>query len=239
MIPEPLDVAFEGVAEVLLWPDHGARLGVAELTAPCEVTTGAAVAWLLVQSGTGEIDLGVDRADVAERANVFDEPGWSALIAPGDAARVTGDIQAIVIWTPTEREVVTAITPPLTIATEDRGAGTSVRRVRTYVPRGPLICGETLNPPGGWSSWPPHRHDHEEVYVYRFRPDHGFGVAAAYGGEGGDAPRIVRDGAVQRIASGYHPVVAAPGYEMYYLWALAGNDDELVPELDPIHEGSA
>ena len=36
----------------------------------------------------------------------------------------------------------------------------------------------------------------------------------------------MHDGHVQRIASGYHPVVAAPGYAMYYLWALAGREHD-------------
>ena len=46
---------------------------------------------------------------------------------------------------------------------------------------------------------------------------------------------IVRDGHVQRIASGYHPVVAAPGYAMCYLWALAGESTTLTPAYDPVH----
>ena len=46
---------------------------------------------------------------------------------------------------------------------------------------------------------------------------------------------IVRDGHVQRIASGYHPVVAAPGYAMCYLWALAGASTTLTPSYDPVH----
>ena len=42
-----------------------------------------------------------------------------------------------------------------------------------------LIVGETINPPGNWSSYPPHKHDTlvpevevpmEEVYHYRFSP---------------------------------------------------------------------
>ena len=91
-----------------------------------------------------------------------------------------------------------------------------------------------MNQPGGWSSWPPHRHEHEEVYVYRFDPAQGFGVALTYGGAT-ELARIVHDGHVQRIPSGYHPVVAAPGYAMYYLWALAGQSDSLTPILDPVH----
>jgi 5-deoxy-D-glucuronate isomerase len=38
-----------------------------------------------------------------------------------------------------------------------------------------------------------------------------------------DAPVIVRDGSIERIATGWHPVVAPPDCEMYYLRALAGD----------------
>ena len=34
---------------------------------------------------------------------------------------------------------------------------------------------------------------------------------------------------------GYHPVSAPPGYRVYYLWALAGDERRLVPYEDPQH----
>ena len=43
---------------------------------------------------------------------------------------------------------------------------------------------------------------------------------------------VVRDGRIERITSGWHPVVAAPGSDLYYLWALAGADT-LETEFDP------
>jgi 5-deoxy-glucuronate isomerase len=30
-------------------------------------------------------------------------------------------------------------------------------------------------------------------------------------------------------------VVAAPGYDLYYLWVLAGEGRQMVPRLDPRH----
>ena len=45
--------------------------------------------------------------------------------------------------------------------------------------------------------------------------------------------QIVRDGDVIVIPSGYHPVVAAPGYALYYLWVMAGEGRALAPYLDP------
>ena len=104
--------------------------------------------------------------------------------------------------------------------------------MRTYVSEGPLICGETINPPGGWSSWPPHRHEHEEVYLYRFDDTAGFGVQMVYASDPG-APKIVRDGHIERIRGTYHPVVASPKSSMLYVWALAGESMTLTPEPDP------
>ena len=99
---------------------------------------------------------------------------------------------------------------------------------------GELIVGETLNPPGGWSSYPPHRHEHEELYLYRFEPAIGFGVHVSYD-EAADAARVVRDGSIERITDGYHPVVAAPAAAMYYLWALAGDHDTVDTRIDPLY----
>ena len=85
---------------------------------------------------------------------------------------------------------------------------------------------------GGWSGFPPHKHDsdrlpdetqHNEIYNFRFKPDHGFGMQLLGPSDGGmgEAFHIV-DGSTFVINSGYHPCVAAPGYEMYYFTILGG-----------------
>src|SRR5262245_28090947 len=52
-----------------------------------------------------------------------------------------------------------------------------------------LICGETLNTPGCWSSCPPHKHDRfnepfevpmEEIYYFQVDPVQGFGFMRVY-----------------------------------------------------------
>ena len=105
------------------------------------------------------------------------------------------------------------------------------------------MLGETINPPGNWSSYPPHKHDRhappeevalEEVYYYRFKPEGGFGVQLIYD-DHDERAQVVRDGDVVAIPSGYHPVVAAPGYSLYYLWVMAGEGRELAPFFDPRH----
>ena len=53
--------------------------------------------------------------------------------------------------------------------------------------------------------------------------------------QGRERAFMVHDGDVAVIRSGYHPVVAAPGYELYYFWVLAGKGREMAPWLDPDH----
>lgn len=100
---------------------------------------------------------------------------------------------------------------------------------------------------GGWSGFPPHKHDterlpvetrHDEVYNFRFKPDHGFGMQLLEPSDGGigDAFHII-DGSTFAIRSGYHPCVAAPGYEMYYFTILGGMSQRpLVQFFHPTHE---
>jgi 5-deoxy-glucuronate isomerase len=85
---------------------------------------------------------------------------------------------------------------------------------------------------GGWSGFPPHKHEidrlpkesrHNEVYNFRFNPPHGFG-AQFLTPDGQDYGPVyhIRNGSTFIFDKGYHPCVAAPGYEMYYFTILAG-----------------
>ena len=85
---------------------------------------------------------------------------------------------------------------------------------------------------GGWSGFPPHKHDtnrlpdetrHDEVYNYRFRPGHGFGVQVMqYEDDKEGFGYQLFNGSTIAIDKGYHPCVVAPGYEMYYFTILVG-----------------
>lgn len=99
---------------------------------------------------------------------------------------------------------------------------------------------------GGWSGFPPHKHDtdrlptetrHDETYNFRFRPAHGFGLQLVQREDGkiGDAYHIV-DGSTIILDKGFHPCVAAPGYEMYYFTILGGlSQRPLVQFFQPAH----
>ena len=113
--------------------------------------------------------------------------------------------------------------------------------------RGRLLVSELFTVgAGGWSGFPPHKHDtergmeeteYQEVYQFRFNPDHGFGAQFVYKHEDDYGPVYhVRSGSVIAIDRGYHPSVAAPGYEMYYFTVIVGaKSKSLIQKFDPHH----
>ena len=221
-----------GAVDTLLEPGPGARLGVARTDGDVAGETRDAVAWVLVEGGTGTLRVADEIVPVDGREDVFDRAGWSAIVGPGSSFALEGDLRATVVWRAETRPIPSRVIPPDDVSDEERGEGATFRRVRTYVDEGPLIVGETLNPPGLWSPYPPHRHEHEEIYLYRFDPPEGFGMQMRSESDADERGVVVRDGRIERITSGWHPVVAAPGSTLYYLWALAGADS-LETEFDP------
>ena len=135
---------------------------------------------------------------------------------------------------------------PAEIVVHDRGEPGWQRQVHDLVadavPAERLLVGETFTPGGQWSSFPPHKHDGrdgepalEEVYYFRCdRPD-GFGLQGLYSASGEAEAVFVKHGTVVGIPGGYHPVCAAPGTHLYYLWALAGSERRLAMYEDPVH----
>jgi 5-deoxy-glucuronate isomerase len=121
--------------------------------------------------------------------------------------------------------------PPDDVENEHRGKGmlddTSYRIVRcvfdrrTAPPEARLVLGEVITLPGRWSSYPPHHHAQPEIYYYRFAPSGGYGH-----GEVGENVFAIREHDLLRITRERdHAQVAAPGYHMYYLWAIRHLDD--------------
>jgi 5-deoxy-glucuronate isomerase len=107
-----------------------------------------------------------------------------------------------------------------------------------------IVVGETIVIPGNWSGYPSHKHDRyappdetamEEIYHFRFKPDDGFGLQVIYNDDLSIRESyILKDGDSVFIPEGYHPIVAAPGYQLYYLWVMAGPFGRtLIPFDDP------
>jgi 5-deoxy-glucuronate isomerase len=201
-----------------------------------------------VAARAGDQELGT----AGGRTDPFRQAGHAVYAPPGAPlrleARPEGAVVAVVSAAPGEDPPGAArIIAPGDYSTATVGEGNWQRSVRTMLgpddPASRLLVGETLNPPGNWSSYPPHKHDEhappdearlEEIYLFRVAPQGGFGVQLLYE-PGGERSFMVHDGDVAVIRSGYHPVVAAPGYELYYLWVLAGDGRAMRPRLDPRH----
>jgi len=195
----------------------------------------------------------------ARRTDVFDVAATGVYMPPGTAieiaahARTELALAATVDGTLSTRAGATPqVVNPNDVVVHDRGQPGWNRAVHDIigesVPAQRLLVGETFNAAGEWSSFPPHKHDGgdgepalEEVYYYRFDRSGGFGFQGLYDTlEGGTTGRAVflRHGAVVGIPRGYHPVCAAPGYRLYYLWALgaaAGTPRALALYEDPAH----
>jgi 5-deoxy-glucuronate isomerase len=201
---------------------------------------------------SAEVD-GTPLGTAGGRRDVFEQAGHGVYAPPGAGLSLAAEEPATVVVAtapvdggrPGEARIV---------APEDQriatpGAGNWSRTVRTMLgpehPAGRLMVGETINPPGNWSSYPPHKHDRhappdevrlEEIYLFKLDPAHGFGIQLRYDPERGREEVFrVHDGDVAVIGSGYHPVVAAPGYQLYYLWVLAGEAREMALHFDPEH----
>ena len=201
-----------------------------------------------VQAWAGDAELG----RTPYRPDPFTTPAHAVYVPPDKPLRLAagedGAVVAVTSAPPGDGEPGPArIIGPEAQHVATVGGGNWERTVRTIL--GPddaaarLLVGETLNPPGNWSSYPPHKHDEhippeevalEEVYLFRVDPAGGFGVQMLYE-PGAERTFVVRDGDVAVIRSGYHPVVAAPGYDLYYLWVLAGEGRQMVPRFDPQH----
>ena len=78
--------------------------------------------------------------------------------------------------------------------------------------------------------------DLEELYYYKIDRPEGYAIQKVYTPDGRiDQTLTVRDGELVLIPEGYHPVVAAHGYNVYYLNALAGSARSMAASDDPAY----
>ena len=76
----------------------------------------------------------------------------------------------------------------------------------------------------------------EEIYYYKIDRPEGYAIQRVYTPDGRiDQTLTVRDGELVLIPEGYHPVVAAHGYNVYYLNALAGSARSMAASDDPAY----
>lgn len=191
--------------------------------------------------------------NVGGRPNVFSGKPHSVYIPCQSKFSITpsGTVEIGLCSAPSDLAVAPYVIPPERVASGVWGAANFSRNYHQILtlasqpdlPAQRLIVGETYTPSGNWSTYPPHRHEkddlpreaqHEEFYFFKVNPADGFGIARYYNDEI-DTGYIVKDNTILMSPRGYHTVVSAPGYTTYYLWFLAGNHRVQAVADDPAH----
>jgi 5-deoxy-glucuronate isomerase len=224
--------------------------GVVNVTAPIQVGgEGIETAVVILEGGgatVGDLELpGRESVWAGLPSAAYLPQGVMAAVAPVDRF-----VTVAVTHAPASGRA-TAESPvrigPEDVAVEVRGARSATRQINHIItpdfPADRLEVVEVYTPAGNWSSWPPHKHDTddmpneavlEEVYHYRFRRPEAWGLQRLYRRDGSrDASWAVRDGEVVIVTDGYHPFAATPGDDAYYLNALAGDRRTMACSYDP------
>lgn len=195
---------------------------------------------------------GHEWSNVGGRQNVFEGMPDAVYAPPGGKLTVTAasDVAEVALcWAPAIRGLSPALLPASDVQSFTRGSGRAERTIHNILmedrPAESLLVTEVLTPAGNWSSFPPHKHDTEdlpretcleETYYHRTARPEGFAVQLIYTDDRSlDEAIHVRDGDVVLVPRGYHPVVAVPGYDLYYLNVMAGPKRRWLVTTDPHH----
>jgi 5-deoxy-glucuronate isomerase len=202
--------------------------------------TGDREVCLVLIAGRARISAGgMDFGEIGERLSPF-EGGAHSVYVPGASSwtvSATTELTLAVCSAPSLGGKLPArYIGPNDIGRETRGKGTNTRYVSNILPENApadsLLVVEVITPGGNTSSYPPHKHDQdnlphesflEETYYHRINPPQGFAFQRVYTDDGSlDETMTLRDGDTTLVPKGYHPCAAIHGYDLYYLNVMAG-----------------
>jgi 5-deoxy-glucuronate isomerase len=188
-------------------------------------------------------------SDIGSRAHVFDGLPTAVYLPIETRFTVSADTdcELALCFSRAEERFPGRLVTPDDIEVEIRGGENATRQINHILkpefPAQRLLLVEVYTPSGNWSSYPPHKHDvHnppdevdlEELYYYKVDRPEGYAIQRVYTKDGRlDQTLTVRDGELVLVPEGYHPVVAAHGYNVYYLNALAGSARSMAASDDP------
>jgi len=208
------------------------------------------VAFVLL-SGTCLTDWGQGEQPIGKRRNVFDGFPYAIYLPAGNGVTFKADTACEIAEcrVPSEARLEPRLITPSDVVSSLRGGGNASRQIVDVMmpafPADKLMVVEVYTPGGNWSSYPPHKHDvHnppaevdlDEIYYYRIRQPEGFAFQHLYSRQNSSERTVkARDGDAVLVRNGFHPVVAGPGYDVYYLNFLAGSSRALAVTEDPQH----
>lgn len=158
-------------------------------------------------------------------------------------------------WCEADEDFPARFKTPDEAAIEIRGGDNATRQINSLIEPGfecqRLVSVEVYTPSGNWSSFPAHKHDErkldengnvtearlEETYFYKVDKPQGYAIQQIYSQDRSlDEIAVARNNDLVMIPSGYHPVAAGHGYNVYYLNFLTGSDQSLKATDDPDHK---
>lgn len=190
------------------------------------------------------------------RENPFIQRPWAFLLGRGRRVVINAEQDSVlgVGSAPAQSALPDTFIPPENTGGGPRGEGCFSREVRFAIWNdnsngNQLMIGETIIPPGHWSSFPPHKHDtcspghearYEEAYYFSFELQTGFALVRQYNRSGCDQTVCAHTGELIYMAEGYHPVVNSPEGYAYQMTLMAGPQRQSTASLDSyfIKEGS-
>jgi 5-deoxy-glucuronate isomerase len=217
-----------------------------------ETATKGEEAAFVILAGRCMADWGKGPQLIGSRQNVFDGLPYCLYLPNLHYVKfqAEGDCELAECRVPSLAVLEPRLITPTDVVTNLRGGGNASRQIvdiiRPDFPADKLVVIEVYTPGGNWSSYPPHKHDvHnppievdlDEIYYYRIEhPREGFALQRLYSPDKTqDFTVRAEDGDAVLVRSGYHPVVAGPGYNVYYLNFLAGTSRTLSVTEDPNH----
>lgn len=203
---------------------------------------------LVFLSGDAEVTVERQPWEVRGRQSVFTGLPYAVYLPPDTHYSVgaAGALELAIGSAPATGKLSPRLITPEDVKVEMRG-GHNVTRQITHIldPEDAehLLCVEVYTPSGNWSSYPPHKHDVqsppdevdlEEVYYYRMHPEDGWAMQRLYTDDRSlDERLLVGHRDTVMVREGYHPVVAAPGYDAYYLNFLACETPSWIARDEP------
>ncbi len=204
---------------------------------------------LVVLGGKATVDWGAGPREVGKRKDVFSGYPYAIYLPSQTFLEISAitNCEFADCRTPSSAQLSPRIIAPADCREEIRGGGNSTRQIvdviRPEFPADKLLLCEVYTPGGNWSSYPPHKHDAhnppfevdlDETYYYRISQPEGYAFQRLYDAAGTrDNTLTLVDGDLVLIKDGYHPVVAAHGYDVYYLNVLAGSARSMAASDDP------
>ena len=214
-------------------------------------TRGEEAAFVLL-GGRCSANWGEGQHLIGQRKNVFDGLPYCLYLPTNHSVSFQAETVCEIAEcrVPSEAKLQPKLITTKDVVSSLRGGGNASRQIveiiRPDFPADKLVAIEVYTPAGNWSSFPPHKHDvHnppaevdlDEIYYYRIdRPREGFALQRLYSPDmTRDMTVRAQDGDAVLVRSGFHPVVAGPGYNVYYLNFLAGTSRTLAVTEDPNH----